>query len=600
MKKSLTLLLLTLFTVSFTFAQSDKRLRGLDKELESLLEDYKASGFAVAVVDRDQIIYSRGFGLRDRENNLPVTPNTLFAIGSCSKAFTSAILGQLQQETDLSLDDRPAKYIEGFQFYNDELNNQITITDMMCHRTGLPRHDYSWYFFPTNDRDSLIRRVEYQEPAFGIREQWYYNNFMFLAQGVIAENITGKSWEQNIQERFFEPLNMNRSNVDIEGLVADDDHAVGYETVRDSAIRRMDYYNIAAMSPAGSINSSVTEMANWVRTWINGGKWNGEQIIPSNYLRDAISSQMIVNNGLPDPEVPDVHMVTYGYGWFIASYRGHYRVEHGGNIDGFSANTAFFPTDSIGIVVLANQNGSPIPTLVRNIVADRMLELEPVDWNARIQKQRMEGMKAQEEMIASIYADRQKNTSPSHDQSAYTGTFTSPAAGKVKIFIRDDSLFMKSSQYELWLQHYHYDVFQPMIRRPFGIDTTRSMMRILFQTDAGGEIAGFDANIRPPQFDPVKFVRIEDEVKMSAEDLKKYAGEYELEGVTARFYIKDDDKLHLTVPNQPEYTLIATGDNTFSIKDLKGFTIKFTVEGNQAVKAVFNQPNGIFTAERKQ
>ncbi|MEJ2003679.1 MAG: serine hydrolase, partial [Cyclobacteriaceae bacterium] len=231
--KRILILLLLVFPVALSSAQSDKRLRGIDKELESLLDDYKASGFAVAVVDNDNIIYSRGFGLRDRENNLPVTPNTLFAIGSCSKAFTSAILGQLQQETDLSLDDKPAKYINDFRFHNDEMNNQITIKDLMTHRTGLPRHDYSWYFFPTQDRDSLIRRVEFQEPAFGVREQWYYNNFMFLAQGVIAENITGKSWEQNIKDRFFQPLGMNRSNVDIEGLAADDDHAVGYETVNN-------------------------------------------------------------------------------------------------------------------------------------------------------------------------------------------------------------------------------------------------------------------------------------------------------------------------------------------------------------------------------
>jgi len=593
------LILLLLIPVLHCAAQNDKRLRRIDADLEQLLETWKAPGFAVAVVEKNQIIYARGFGYRDREKQLPVTANTLFAIGSCSKAFTSAVLGQLQQETDLSLDDKPGEYIEGFSFYNNEMNDQIAIRDIMCHRTGLPRHDYSWYFFPTDDRDSLIARVAFQEPTFGIRERWQYNNFMFLAQGMIAEKVTGKSWEQNIKDRFFGPLNMERSTLDIEGLVADSDHAIGYETVNDDEIRPMDYYHIRAMAPAGSINSSVNEIANWVRTWINGGEWNGKQIIPANYLKEAISPQMIVTNSVPDADVPDVHLQNYGYGWFLASYRGHYRVEHGGNINGFSASTTFYPTDSIGIVVLANQNGSPIPSLVRNIISDRMLGLEGIDWSGKLEKQRKDQMAAQQATVASASKNRKMNTKPSHEMKAYTGTFLSPAAGKADIFLRNDSLFLRSSEFEIWMRHYHYDVFEPLMRNCYGIDTTASLLRAVFETNASGDISAFTMNLEQG-LDPVRFERQVNELDLTDEELQSYVGDYELEGVSAKFYLKDDNRLYLTVPNQPEYTLIPTDEHTFSIKDLEGFSIKFMMDGEKAEKAIFNQPNGTFTATRKK
>ena len=221
----------------------------------------------------------------------------------------------------------------------------------------------------------MLMRVQYQEPNAGIREKWQYNNFMFLAQGVMAEKLTGKTWEENIKQRFFDSLGMRRSNFSIEEMVKDTNHSIGYTVEKDSIIKKTDYYHIMGMSPAGSINSSVSEMANWVIAWINGGKYAGKEILPSAYVQDAISSQMVITGGVPDKEHPDIHFSNYGLGWFLASYRGHYRVEHGGNIDGFSASTCFFPSDSIGIIVLTNQNGSAVPSVARNIVADRMLKL---------------------------------------------------------------------------------------------------------------------------------------------------------------------------------------------------------------------------------
>ncbi|MEL7339773.1 MAG: serine hydrolase domain-containing protein, partial [Bacteroidota bacterium] len=342
--KQLSLLLCLLILAGSALAQKKKKktddpFAGLDAELETIRETWNAAGFAVAVVKNDQIIYSKGVGYRDVEQQLPVTENTLFAIGSSTKAFTSGLLGQLQEETDMSLDDSPIEYIPELRFHNDALNNGIIIKDLMCHRTGIPRHDISWYLFRTPNRNELIERIEYLEPFTGLRQAWYYNNFMFLAQGVVAERLTGKSWEDNIQERFFAPLGMSTSNCSIEELEASADHATGYGLNNDGEIEKEDYYHIDAMGPAGSINSSVKEVSNWLITWINGGKFGEEQILPADYVREAMTPQMAMG-GAPSAEHPDLHFAAYGYGWFLSSYKGRYRVEHGGNIDGFSANVA--------------------------------------------------------------------------------------------------------------------------------------------------------------------------------------------------------------------------------------------------------------------
>lgn len=229
------------------------------------------------------------------EKKLPVTPNTLFAIGSCTKAFTASLIGVLQKEGKVDLDKPVNSFMSPVRFYNDAMNNTITLRDMMSHRTGLPRHDISWYLFSTLSRDSILQRIQYQEPTAPVRQTWQYNNFMFAAQGAIVEKLTGKTWEENIRNNFFTPMGMNSSNTSISELEKSAEPATGYEAYHDSIIRKQEYYHINAMAPAGAINSSVNDMANWVITWINGGKFKGKEVIPANYYSQAISSQMVIN-----------------------------------------------------------------------------------------------------------------------------------------------------------------------------------------------------------------------------------------------------------------------------------------------------------------
>jgi CubicO group peptidase (beta-lactamase class C family) len=603
--KKLTALLLAFASV-VSLAQKkqtpDNRLAGIDEKLQAVLTDWHVAGFAVAVIEKNKIVYAKGFGYRDYENKKPVTPNTLFAIGSCSKAFTSGLLGVLRNDSKLSFDEKPSAYIPELKFFNDDMNADITVKDLMCHRTGLPRHDLSWYFFNSDNKDSLIQRIQFMEPSARVRERWQYNNFMFLAQGVIAEKITRQSWEKNITEIFFKPLGMNTSNTSISELEKSSEPSLGYTVKNDKDISKMEYYHIRGMAPAGSINSSVNEMANWVKMWINGGKFNGKEILPSSYVSEAMGSQMIIAAALPSKEHPDVQFANYGYGWFMASYKGHYRVEHGGNIDGFSASTSFFPSDSLGIVVLVNQNGSAVPSIVRNMIADRMLKVTMSDWSKELKDQVDKRNKEEKETITKAISSQKKGTRPSHLPEEFEGNYSLSGYGKFNIKVIRDSLFANFGTHQFWLKHFHYDIFQPFdVDKKHKIDTTdKSNMRFNFIAGLNGEIERVSINdIEPSLKKPLEFLRQPASKEIKPDELKKYAGNYELGGVIAKVFVKAEKTLFLFVPGQPEYELVYLGSDKFAIKTLSGYKVEFESNGGSITGCAFVQLNGTFKAKRK-
>jgi hypothetical protein len=481
------------------------------------------------------------------------------------------------------------------------MNNSITLRDMMSHRTGLPRHDISWYLFSSGSRDSIMQRIQYQEPTAVVRDRWQYNNFMFTAQGAVVEKFTGKSWEDNVRDKFFKPLGMKSSNFTIKEWEMNKDAAIGYGIKKDSIIKKLDYYNIAAMGPAGAINSSVHEMANWVITWINGGKFNGKEIIPGNYFTQAISPQAITGAGLPSKERPDLFFSTYGFGWGLSSYKGHYRVEHGGNIDGFSASTSFYPTDSIGIIVLSNQNGSSVPGIIRNLISDRLLNEKYYDWNTEQKKVADKNKATQAQTKKSAVSTRKLNTVPSHTLKDYTGTYHHPGYGNFVVSLDKDSLFAKGNEKAFWLRHYHYDVFDIFEKDKGGIDTTDGPepFKFQFQMNTSGDIesltAPFEAGLKPLVF--TKQLKAKE---IKKEDLQKYTGEYELNGGIVKLYIKNDKTLYALVPGQPEYELVPVDKDKFGIKVISGYFIQFSVDDKNKVNDLtFIQPNGNFKAVKK-
>jgi hypothetical protein len=355
------------------------------------------------------------------------------------------------------------------------------------------------------------------------------------------------------------------------------------------------------MAPAGSINSCVNDMAKWVITWINGGKYNGKEILPTDFVKEAMSSQMVISGGVPNKEMPDLYFSNYGFAWFLSSYRGHYRVEHAGNINGFSASTSFFPSDSIGIVVLVNQNNSPIPSIVRNVIADKMLGLKYYDWQTYLKRNADSAKAKEKEANKNSVSNQKPNTKPSHDLKSYEGSYSNPGYGTFDISLRNDSLFVSTVTQSLWLRHYHYDVFTVFNIDPKdGIDTSDESTKMQFNTNLAGDIESASINLEP-SVKPIVFTRTAKAKEISKDSLQAYVGDYEISGVTIKIYTKGGDTLYMFVQGQPEYELVPTDKDKFSLKNLSGFSVQFNRnDKGEVIELLSIQPNGTFKATKKK
>ena len=599
MRKLLPVLLLVSLPCLAQAQTTDKRFAGLDTFVNRVLKDWHAAGCAVAIVEKNKLVYAKGFGYKDWEKRIPVSESTQFAIGSCSKAFTAALLGLAVKDGKLDLDKPVHDYMPELKFYNEALTNSVTARDMMCHRTGLPRHDYSWYG-ATAPRDSLVYRIRFLEPSAPLRQRWQYNNFMFLAQGVLAEKLYGRKWEALVKEKFFDPLGMSRSNFSVNDMQKETDYTFGYRERKDSVVK-MEYMNIDPIGPAGSINSNVKDMANWVITWINGGKFNGNEVLPVSYVNQATSPHMIVG-GAPSKEVPDVFLNSYGLGWFVSSYRGHYRVDHGGNIDGFSASTCFFPTDSVGIIVLVNQDGSAVPGIVRNTIADKLLGLPYRNWHKMQRDSYLKNVAAAASQKLKTDSVRKRDTKPSHEPAAYVGVYEQPGYGRMNVVLDKDTLWVNYNKYNRnwYLRHYHYDVFEVLSLDVPVEDQGGEGNKLRFITNNKGEIGSFETQMDASVKDIV-FTRVPPAISVSKNELQQYVGDYELEGMVAKVYIRGENTLMITVAGQPDYEMVPTKKHEFKFKSMEGFSVKFEAnDKGEIIAASFHQPNGVFRAVRKK
>ncbi len=338
-------------------------------------------------------------------------------------------------------------------------------------------------------------------------------------------------------------------------------------------------------------------MAKWLITWVNGGKYNDKEIIPSSYVNQAMTVQMATGGGVPGAEQPDIHFSGYGLAWGMASYRGHYRVEHGGGIDGFITTTGFFPSDSIGIFVSSNQGG--VSSSIRNFIADRMLKLPYRNWNKFLLDATNKANDAAKAVVKNDSIGHEFNTKPSHELKNYTGTYSSPGYGSIEITMKDGGLVSKFNSIDIRLDHFHYDQFNAVILDPALAD--QDPIRFSFHIDNKGDIS----KLTVPFESGVKDIEFEKETKaidVNKSELKKYEGEYELgPGQVAKFYIKGEKTLCAFLEGQPEYELLPTGKNKFDLKIMKGYSVQFEEnEKGDIISASFIQPEGIFKATKKK
>lgn len=427
-----------------------------DDFVEALMEEWHVPGLAVGAIQDGEVTILKGYGLRNMEEQQPVTPQTLLAIGSNSKSFTVVLMSQLVDEGQLDWDAPVRQYLPDFQLHDDYATENMRVKDLVTHVSGLPRHDGLWYG-RSADREELFSKLRYLEPTTTFRGRWQYQNLMFMTAGLLVERITGRSWDDLIRERIFEPLEMTRSNTSTNDMPGSGDFSYPY-VYTDEGLQRVPFRNIDNVGPAGSINSSVEEMLHYVQMHIGLGEWNGERILSEDNAKLMQSPQSVATGEMPDPEVGPS---TYGLALSISSYRGHKWVQHGGGIDGFISQMGWLPNEEIGVVVLSNMSGeaNPVPDLVVQRVFDDLLGLDPIDWNARTRQRIEEGEARQAEREREREESRVEGTSPSHALDAYAGTYSHPAHGDLRVTVAGGALEMHLDDFSFPLEHFHYDVF---------------------------------------------------------------------------------------------------------------------------------------------
>lgn len=448
----------------------EKLLASLDVIVPAQMKEWNVAGVAIGVVHKDKLVYAKGFGYRDIEKKLPVTPETFFRIGSNTKAFTAAIIGILEEKHKRNYLDVPIRELmPQLQFKDEFTSSRVTARDLMSHRTGLPRGDWFGYGVFTHS-DSLFMRLGNVPPQAPFRTQYIYNNYMYTALGELAARLTGKSWDENLRELLLQPLGMTQTGTKTSDWLMNENRSMGYFVRNDSIVAA--FRDSARFGPfsAGSMISNLPELSKWVSTWINGGKLNGRQIIPASYYPQAIAAHSAI---LPsyDPANPEKQLNSYGLGFDLMSYRGRYLVYHGGRVGGFTTNVSFMPQDSIGVIVLINQSSSPLYYNLMYSVYDRLLKLPPVDWNKRERDSRKADSVNRQKLLKQDSLDKIPNTQLSVPLQQYAGTYFNPGVGYLKVTFENGGLMAQiNSGAKMRLDHYHYNMFNsPSSDQPSGI-----------------------------------------------------------------------------------------------------------------------------------
>lgn len=571
--------------------RAQQALSGFDAFAEETLKSWNIPGMAVAIVKDGQVVQARGYGVRDAVTNAPMTKDTRFPIASMTKAFTSFTVGLLADDGKLSLDRPVSTYLAQFALQDPIASAGTTLRDMMCHRTGMPRHDAIWYHNKTLTRAGLLERLPYLAPSAPFRAKWQYNNIMFVLAGLAVERVSGQPWERFTQERVFKPLKMARTIFSADEAERDSDHIRGTEVAAGKRVDVPLYRNDALMAPAGGIYSTANDLSRWLLVLTGGGVIDGKKIIEDTTLADLTSLHMPTGAA---PLHPDVLPIGYGLGWSVDSYRGRPMIQHGGNLNGVSTLIGVLPNQKLGVVVLTNQSGSELPAAMIRTIIDRFLSLEPIDWTGDALKRKLAGEAGDVAGRANKEASRVKDTRPSHALSAYAGVYSDLGYGDITVVSNGSTLDASYNADRSLISHWHYDVFDGATD---DVENIWRDTRVQFQTDLRGRIAAL-STIVEPQVAAVVFKKRPEARLFDPKFLSELAGEYELNGVKIRISVSGN-KLIITPQGGRPGELKPDLDGEFTHSRRLDVTIRFLrgpdgrVTGFQLIDA-----SGVYEAKR--
>jgi CubicO group peptidase (beta-lactamase class C family) len=440
-----------------TSVDSARAVSGIDADVDLAMQELHVPGVAVGVILDGKVILAKGYGVREVGKPALVDGQTLFDIGSMSKSFTAAAVAAMVDDGKLDWDTPVINYIPWFRMYDPVATQLITPRDLLVHRSGLPRHDFireSTYL----TREELIRRIRYLEPSHSFREVFQYNNLMYVVAGYLAGQVDGTTWENLVKHRLFIPLEMTHSNTSATELQNSDDFAQPHDQVDGKIVKVPVYdYQKFGVGPNGAVNSCVDDMLKYLAFYLAEGKVENHQVISATQMKELLTPVVVStpsNSSLLAKDRED-----YALGWATFYYHGRRIFQHSGAITGFTSYMILIPSENIGIVVLNNLGGSPLPGDIAADLVDRLLGAQRRNYVQMSLAFDAESERQSGASKASFAASRIPNTKPTLPLSAYTGTYTHPAYGDIHVEVEGEGLTVRFDALSLSLQHYHYDTF---------------------------------------------------------------------------------------------------------------------------------------------
>ena len=469
-------------------AAQEGPLAGLDGYIERAMADWRVPGLAIAVVRNDSIIYERGFGVLELGQPARVDEHTLFAIASTTKAMTAAALGTLVDEEKVAWDDPVSKHLPWFALADPYVTHELTVRDLLTHRSGLQRSDNLWIAGPFT-REEVLRRARRLPAASPFRTAYGYNNIMFIAAGEVAAAAAGMSWDDLVEQRLFGPLGMARSTTRMSVLRTRDNVATPHTTVdgRVVPIELRDYDNIGG---AGAAFSSAHDMAQWVRLHLGRGTFGGREILKPATVDELHTPQFVLRGDSVGARMfPSTHFRAYGLGWFLRDYHGVKLVEHSGWLNWMRTQVGLIPERGIGVVAIANLGSSDLQLALMYRVLDALLGVEPTDWSAEyLALQRRGEERAAAAQARDSTGRRIEGTRPSLAVAKYAGTYRSELYGDLALALEDGRLVLTyAPDYVADLEHWHYDTFRANWRR-----TGFGRAFVTFRLDRRAQVAALE------------------------------------------------------------------------------------------------------------
>lgn len=468
-------------------AQPPVRLTGLDVYVHKVMKQWQVPGLAIAVVKDGKVVLARGYGVRQLGKPEKVDADTLFDIGSNTKAFTAAALGTLVAEKKLTWDAPVAEYVKPFRLSDPYITQSITLRDLLTHYSGYCDPSLMWY--TSNDSD-VFERLQYQKPEYGFRAHFCYNNITYLAASKFIPAITGESWNHYVADRLFKPLQMTRTVTTSAEVSAANDVAMPHALIDNkvTVIKRYWSHNMDIAAAVGGINSSANDMSHWLLALLDDGRYDGKSVLDPAIIKAMETPQVIVQ---ADSEVgrtvrawtPGSHFYTYGLGLFVQDDGGHMMVWHAGDIDGMASALAMIPDAHLGVVVMSNMNQSDARFSIMLHILQQYLGMPQHDMNDALYTQAQKSIRLEQAQEKKLAATRKPGSAPL-PLSAYAGPYDDKFYGPATVILEGGHLVVRLGNPDFTgdLVHWHDNTFRVTWR-----DRLYGQNYLTFELDAYGK-----------------------------------------------------------------------------------------------------------------